>query len=69
MKKNVGNADKIIRLVLAVVFGALYFSGTVTGTLGYVLLALGAIFAITSLVGFCPLYAIVGLNTCPTKKA
>lgn len=69
MKKNVGNADKLIRLILAVVFGALYFSGTVTGTPGYVLLALGAIFVITSLVGFCPLYAIVGLNTCPTKKA
>jgi Protein of unknown function (DUF2892) len=69
MKKNVGNADKLIRLILAVVFGALYFSGTVTGTFGYVLLALGAVFVITSLVGFCPLYAIVGLNTCPIKKA
>jgi hypothetical protein len=69
MKKNVGNADKIIRILLALVFGALYFSGTVTGTLGYVLLALGAVFVITSLVGFCPLYTIVGLNTCPTKKA
>lgn len=69
MKKNLGNADKIIRLILAVVLGALYFSGTVTGTTGYVLLALGAIFVVTSLVGFCPIYAIVGLNTCPTKKA
>lgn len=69
MKKNVGNADKLIRLILAVVFGALYFTGTVTGTFGYVLLALGAIFVITSLVGFCPIYTIVGLNTCPTKKA
>jgi hypothetical protein len=69
MKKNVGNADKLIRLILAVVFGALYFSGTVTGTFGYVLLVLGGIFVVTSLVGFCPLYALVGLNTCPPKKA
>lgn len=69
MKTNVGTADRMIRLVLAVIFAVLYFTETITGTLGYVLLALGAVFAITSMVGFCPLYAIVGLNTCPTKKA
>ncbi len=68
MKTNVGTADRMIRIVLAVIFAALYFTETITGTLGYVLLALGAVFAITSMVGFCPLYAIVGLNTCPTKK-
>jgi hypothetical protein len=69
MKTNVGTADRMIRLVLAVIFAVLYFTETITGTLGYVLLALGVVFAITSTVGFCPLYAIVGLNTCPTKKA
>jgi Protein of unknown function (DUF2892) len=69
MKKNMGNADRAIRIVLAVVFGALYFTGTVTGTFGYVLLGLGAVFVLTSLVSFCPLYSLVGLNTCPTKKA
>ncbi len=69
MKKNVGNADRIIRLILAVVFGVLYFAGTISGTVGLVLVVLGTIFALTSLVGFCPIYAIVGLNTCPTKKA
>jgi hypothetical protein len=36
--------------------------------MGYVLLALGAIFVLTSLVSFCPIYAIVGLSTCPAKK-
>ncbi|MBL7825435.1 MAG: DUF2892 domain-containing protein [Saprospiraceae bacterium] len=69
MKQNVGSTDKIVRIVLALVFAALYFTGTVTGTFGYVLLALGAIFVLTSLVGFCPIYAAVGLSTCPTKKA
>lgn len=69
MKTNVGTADRMIRLVFAVIFAVLYFTETVTGTLGYVLLALGVVFAITSMAGFCPLYAIVGLNTCPTKKA
>lgn len=68
MKKNMGNTDKAIRIVLAIVFAALYFTNTVTGTLGLVLLILGAVFVLTSLVSFCPLYAIVGLNTCPTKK-
>lgn len=68
MKKNVGNIDKVVRIILALIFGALYFTGTVTGTLGLVLVILGGVFLLTSLVGFCPLYAMVGLNTCPTKK-
>jgi hypothetical protein len=53
----------------AVVFGVLYFTGTVTGTLGLVLLVLGVVFLATSAVGFCPIYSIVGMNTCPVKKA
>jgi hypothetical protein len=69
MKTNVGNIDKIIRIIVAIIFGVLYFTGTVTGTLGLVLVILGGVFVLTSLVGFCPLYSIVGLNTCPAKKA
>lgn len=64
-----GGTDRIVRLILAAVFAYLYFSGTVTGTLGVVLVVLGAVFALTSLVSFCPLYTLVGLNTCSTKKA
>lgn len=69
MKKNVGNIDKVIRIVLAIIFGVLYFTGTLTGTLGLVLVILGGVFVLTSLVGVCPIYSIVGLTTCPTKKA
>ena len=69
MKKNMGNIDKVIRVILAISFGVLYFTETVTGTLGLVLVILGAVFLLTSVVSFCPLYAIVGLNTCPAKKA
>lgn len=69
MKRNMGNADRIIRILAAIVFAVLYFTGTVTGTLGIVLLILGSVFVLTSFVGFCPLYAIVGLNTCPNMKA
>ena len=68
MKKNMGSGDRVIRILLAAVFAALYFTGTVSGTLGYVLLGLGGVFVLTSLVSFCPLYALVGLNSCPVKK-
>lgn len=69
MKKNMGTADRIIRVLLAAVFTYLYFSGTVTGTLGIVLVVLGGVFVLTSLVSFCPLYTLVGLSTCPRKTA
>lgn len=56
MKPNMGNVDRIIRLVLAVIFAYLYFTGAVSGTLGIILIVLAAIFVLTSLVSFCPLY-------------
>jgi hypothetical protein len=69
MKKNMGNADRVIRILLAALFAVLYFTNIVTGTLGYVLLTLSGVFVLTSVVSFCPLYALVGLNSCPAKKA
>ncbi len=68
MKKNMGNADRILRILLSVVFLALYFGGITEGTLGIVLIAFAAIFTLTSLISFCPLYTLVGLSTCPAKK-
>ena len=67
MKKNMGNTDRIIRVILAIVFSVLYFTGTVTGTFGLVLVILGAIFLATSFISFCPLYTLVGMNTCEKK--
>jgi uncharacterized membrane protein HdeD (DUF308 family) len=67
MKKNMGNLDKIIRIIVAIAFAGLYFGGILTGTMGIVFLVLGAVFVLTSLVSFCPLYTLVGLNTCPRK--
>jgi uncharacterized membrane protein len=64
MIKNMGTADKIIRIILAIIFAVLYFTETVTGTVGIILLVLGAVFVITSLTGFCGLYKLFGLNTC-----
>ena len=68
MKKNMSNTDRIIRIVLALVLGALYFTNTVTGTFGIMLVVLGAVFLATSVVRFCPLYALFGLNTCPVNE-
>ncbi len=62
-----GSLDRIIRLILAAVFVVLFFTNVVSGTLGYILLGLSAIFALTSLISFCPLYPIFGINTCPVK--
>lgn len=69
MKKNMGSADRIIRVIIAAIMIALYFSGTITGTLGIVLIALSAIFVLTSLVSFCPLYLPFGLSTLRKKLA
>lgn len=63
MKTNESSLDRIIRVVLAVVLFALYFTQTVTGTLGIVFIVLGAIALITGVVGFCPLYALLKIRT------
>lgn len=68
MKKNMGTADRVIRIVIAAMVGVLYFKEIVTGTLGIILLVLAGIFVLTSLIGFCPLYAPFGIKTCTIKK-
>jgi hypothetical protein len=67
MKKNLGNADKTIRILIAAVAALLFFTNIVTGTLGIIVLVGGGILLATSLINFCPLYAILGINTCPRK--
>ena len=63
MKRNMSNIDRIVRVVIAALFAYLYFGGLVTGTLGIILLVLGVVFVLTSVVSFCPLYAIFKLST------
>jgi hypothetical protein len=53
---------------LAVLMVALYYTEVVTGTLGIVLIVLASVFALTSFMSFCPLYTLVGINTCAVKK-
>ena len=61
--QNMGRIDRVIRIALAILFGFLYFSGTVTGILGIILLVLGVVFILTSLFSFCPLYLPFDITT------
>lgn len=63
MKKNVGTIDKAVRLLIAVVVVVLYFTHVITGVLAVVLLALAAIFVVTSLVSLCPIWLALGIST------
>lgn len=63
MNRNMSDMDRIVRVVVAAVFAYLYFSGVVTGALGIVLLVLGAVFLLTAVVAFCPLYAPFKFST------
>lgn len=67
MKKNMGNTDRIVRIVIAIIAGSLVYFEIANGTLAYILMAVAAIFILTSMVSFCPLYGIFGLNTCKSK--
>ncbi len=63
MKKNMGTADRIIRVIIAAIVAVLYFTNVLNGTLGIVLLVLAGIFVLTSLISFCPLYFPFRLRT------
>ncbi len=67
MKRNVGNFDRIIRVLVAVALGYLHLSGTVTGTFGPLLLVVGIILLLTALAGSCPLYSLLGISSCALK--
>ena len=67
MKKNMGSTDRVVRVLVAAIIAVLYFTNTLTGTLGIVLMVLAGVFVLTSLVSFCPLYAPFGIRTCKTN--
>lgn len=63
LRKNLGRTDAIIRLIITAVIVALYITGVIAGTAGIILLVVGGILTLTSLVGFCPIWAVLGVNT------
>jgi uncharacterized membrane protein len=67
MKKNMGSADRISRIIFAIVIGVLYFTNAIEGTAAVVLGAMAIVFLLTSLISFCPLYTVFGFSTCKKK--
>jgi hypothetical protein len=63
MKANMGTIDRVVRIIIAIVVGVLFYMGVIDGTVGYVLMALAVIFLATSFISFCPLYWPFGLST------
>lgn len=63
MKKNMGTADQVVRIIVAIIIAGLYFAGKISGTTAIILLALALIFILTSFLSFCPLYLPFGIST------
>ncbi|WP_375580767.1 DUF2892 domain-containing protein [Marivirga tractuosa] len=63
MEANMGSADKIIRILLAITVGVFYYFGIISGTLAIILGVLALVFVITSFISFCPLYLPFGIST------
>jgi predicted PurR-regulated permease PerM len=68
MKKNMGTVDKAVRILVAAVIIVLYALGILSGTIGLILGIIALVFIFTSFIGFCPLYTLLGLNTCKTDN-
>jgi len=68
MKRNMGMADRLIRITLAFIIAILYFTDVVNGTAALILGILAAVFVLTSFISFCPLYVVLDINTCPKRK-
>ena len=63
MKKNMGMADRIVRILAAVAIAILYFTHQISGTLAIILLVFAGVFILTSFISFCPLYLPFGIRT------
>jgi hypothetical protein len=63
MKSNVSNLDRIIRFLLAIAVGVLYYMDIISGTVAIILGVVAVIFFVTSLINFCPLYKALGIST------
>lgn len=67
MKANMGTIDRVIRLIVVAVIVALYFTGQISGLALIILGIIAAAFLLTSLIGWCPIYAPFGISTKPKQ--
>lgn len=68
MKKNMGRADRLLRTLAGAAIVFFFLNGAFQFTLGIVLLVIAGVFIITSFIGVCPLYSLLGVNTCAKQK-
>jgi len=68
MKTTMGSTNKAIRLLIALILVSVYFLGMVEGVIGTIALVVAAVFTLTSVISFCPLYSVFGIKTCKTKS-
>jgi len=68
MKFNVANFDRILRISAFALVLVLFILGKLTAPYSYILLVVGSVLLITGLVGFCPLYKLLGVSTCKIKN-
>lgn len=68
MNKNLGNSDRLTRVLIAFVLVALYATNLISGTVGWVALAIAGLLVLTSIISFCPLYRILGIKTCSSRE-
>ena len=68
MKKNMGAADRLIRILLAIVIAVLYFMKQISGTVAVILIVVAIVFLLTSLVSFCPAYVPFKISTRKKEK-
>lgn len=68
MNKNMGNTDKGIRIIIALILAGLFFTDTITGIYGAIAMVIAGVFITTSLIGSCPLYSVFGFSSCPLRK-
>lgn len=66
MENNISTLDRIVRFILFVVAIVLFISGILTGWQAYTVIGIGTVFLLTSLMSFCPIYKVLGIDT--TKK-
>ncbi len=63
MMRNMATWDRMLRLIVVIAMAAGWYAGFVSGTLTLVVGVLAAVFLVTGVSGFCPLYRLVGLAT------
>ena len=69
LRKNTGNADRAIRLGIAAVLAIVALAGVVSAPISYLVLAVAGVMLVTGVTGFCPIYAIFRVSTCPRPQA